>query len=221
MDACNLGNERISGVHDGILVQLLGKSRRWRNPLKMAPFFSFYFSLNSNHERTKFEKKNCEPSPCDQTFVVLENDVIASLSRDMYITIWHWIWNRQDWAGTVQQLRERDPPCLSWRQRKKEQKKNNTHIPDVFVCCCCCTVGKCSNLPPPPFSLFSCLHWVLSARRTHTHSVRRKLRNNKKKKNETFICYLSFALTTRPKWWNTSRFPTPLSFFFKFILQIP
>lgn len=106
---------------------------------------------------------------------------------------------------------ERDPPCLSWRQRKKEKKKNNTHIPDVFVCCCCCTVGKCSNLSPPFLFL---VVYIGSARRTHAHSVRRKLRNNKQKKNETFICYLSFALTTRPKWWNTSRFPTPLSFFF-------
>lgn len=211
MDACNLGNERISGVHDGILVQLLGKSRRWRNPLKMAPFFSFYFSLNSNHERTKFEKKNCEPSPCDQTFVVLENDVIASLSRDMYITIWHWIWNRQDWAGTVQQLRERDPPCLSWRQRKKEQKKNNTHIPDVFVCCCCCTVGKCSNLPPPFLFLVVYIGFSLRDERTRIPCGGNCATTNKKKWN--FHLLFVFCLDDTSKVMKHLKVPHPPLFF--------
>lgn len=113
---------------------------------------------------------------------------------------------------------ERDPPCLSWRQRKKEEKKNNTHIPDVFVCCCCCTVGKCSNLPPPFLFL---VVYIGSARRTHTHSVRRKLRNNKQQKMK-----LSFVICLLP-WRHVQSDETPqgspppslffLNLFFKFL----
>lgn len=173
-------------------------------------FFFFLFLAKFKSRTYKvWKKKIFEPSPCDQTFVVLENEVIASLSRDMYITIWHWIWNRQDWAGTVQQLRERDPPCLSWRQRKKEKKKNNTHIPDVFVCCCCCTVGKCSNLPS--FSLFSCLHWVCA---TNAHAFRaEEIAQQQTKKKWNFHLLFVFCLDDTSKVMKHLKVPHPPLFF--------